>query len=85
MMLELKDCWLWYPIGSIDGDKPRANENNRRATALVRSLRESTRESGTPPWREIAKELNRGGFKTSRGGTFKAIQAQRLYAGGTRK
>ncbi|WP_205504613.1 recombinase family protein [Rufibacter psychrotolerans] len=60
-------------------DKAQANENNRRAAALVKSLRESTRESGTPTWREIAQELNKGGFRTSRGGSFQAIQAQRLY------
>ncbi|MFD1753566.1 recombinase family protein [Rufibacter sediminis] len=69
-------------ITSLETRKKKAkeNENNRRAAAMVRSLRQRKDKDGnTPTWREIANELNRNGFKTSRGGSFQATQAMRLY------
>jgi DNA invertase Pin-like site-specific DNA recombinase len=61
-------------------EKAQANENNRRAACLVKSLREKKEEDGTPTtWRKIADELNQAGFRTSKGGTFQATQAMRLY------
>lgn len=50
------------------------NENNRKATALIVSLRE-TRKS----YAKIAQQLNDNGFKTSRGYTFSASQVMVLY------
>ncbi|KAA3439898.1 recombinase family protein [Rufibacter hautae] len=69
-------------MASLDTRRRNAqqNVNNRRAAALVRSLRERKDEAGNAPtWREIAEELNRHGFKTSRGGSFQATQAMRLF------
>ncbi|MDJ1498253.1 recombinase family protein [Cytophagaceae bacterium DM2B3-1] len=64
------------------GEKGRAsykkiaaeNENNRRATALILSLRASGMK-----WLHIANTLNQTGFKTSKGKPFQAVQVQRLY------
>jgi DNA invertase Pin-like site-specific DNA recombinase len=50
------------------------NENNKRATALIVSMRRAGQSFYT-----ITKALNDGGFKTSKGGDFQTIQAQRLY------
>jgi DNA invertase Pin-like site-specific DNA recombinase len=69
-------------------EKAQANENNKRAAAHVRSLRNSkitVEKSGkqvqvTPTWRYIAEELNKSGFRTSKGGKFQATQAMRLYS-----
>ncbi|MBF9255648.1 recombinase family protein [Pontibacter sp. 172403-2] len=55
-------------------EKAQANENNRKAAALVRSLRVFQGLT----WRQIAEELNRSGFKTSKGSKFQATQATRL-------
>lgn len=52
----------------------RQNENNRRASALVSTLRGSGKT-----WAAIAEDLNKAGFKTSRNKSFQATQAQRLY------
>jgi DNA invertase Pin-like site-specific DNA recombinase len=57
-------------------EKAKANSNNRKASALVNSLRNFQNMT----WREIAEELNKDGFKTSRGGNFQATQAMRLYS-----
>lgn len=50
------------------------NQNNRRASALISMLRKTGKT-----YMEIADELNRSGFKTSRGSKFQATQVQRLY------
>lgn len=72
-------------------EKAQANENNKRASALIRSLRNSEievvvkkngidkTEKRTPTWRQIAEALNNDGFRTSKGGKFQATQAMRLY------
>ncbi|QCR24507.1 recombinase family protein [Pontibacter sp. SGAir0037] len=57
-------------------EKAQANINNRKAAALVKSLRIYQKLT----WRQIAQELNMGGFRTSRGGEFQATQAMRLYS-----
>jgi hypothetical protein len=56
-------------------EKAQANENNKRAAAMVKLKREKEHRT----WRQIAQELNLNGFKTSQGGTFQATQAMRLY------
>jgi hypothetical protein len=56
-------------------EKAQANENNKRAAAMVKLKREEEHQT----WRQIAQELNLNGFKTSQGGTFQATQAMRLY------
>lgn len=50
------------------------DENNRRATALIVSLK-STGKS----FYEITKQLNEVGFKTRKNCQFRQIQVQRLY------
>lgn len=50
------------------------NENNRKATALIVSLRETGKS-----YAKIAQQLNDNGFKTSRGYTFSASQVMVLY------
>ncbi len=52
----------------------RQNENNRRAAALIKSFRNNGMN-----WLTIAGELNKAGFKTSRGKTFQVVQVQRIY------
>lgn len=54
--------------------KADQNENNRRATRLVCSLRNSNMT-----YRAIADELNESGFKTAKGKTFKANTVRRLF------
>ena len=54
--------------------KARRNEHNRRATAMIASLR-----SAGNNWSEIATLLNEAGFRTARGKSFQAVQVQRLY------
>lgn len=54
--------------------KALQNENNRKATALIVSLR-STGKS----YNKIANELNQSGFKTSRGCEFTSSQVLILY------
>ncbi|GAB2547306.1 recombinase family protein [Spirosoma aerophilum] len=50
------------------------NENSRRASALIDSLRK-----GGESYPAIAHQLNRAGFKTPRGKVFIATQVRRLY------
>jgi DNA invertase Pin-like site-specific DNA recombinase len=54
-------------------EKARLNENNRRANAMIISLREAGYS-----WKKIVNQLNTTGFTTSTGKTFQIIQAQRL-------
>lgn len=50
------------------------NENNRKATALIASMRN---QGAT--FYHITKELNKAGFKTRRGKEFHQVQVKRLY------
>jgi len=54
-------------------NKAKSNENNIKASAFIRSLR----ANGTT-WKNVLIQLNQNGFKTSEGGQFGLIQAQRL-------
>lgn len=54
--------------------KARKNENNRRATAMIMSLRNTGYN-----WIQIASYLNAHGFRTSEGKNFQSIQVQRLF------
>lgn len=54
--------------------KALSNENNRKATALIVSLRNAGKTYG-----KIADELNSSGFKTSRGFEFAPSQVLVLY------
>lgn len=54
--------------------KAQNNENNKRASRLITSLRKQGLS-----FREIARELNESGYKTSRGMEFKATSVKRLY------
>jgi len=49
------------------------NEHNRKATELIVALR-----AANISYLEIARRLNRAGFKTARGGSFQATQVMRL-------
>lgn len=70
-------------------ERARANENNRRAAAMVWYLRSTEVEKrgkageviGTEPMpgAAIATRLNEAGFRASRGGAFQATQVQRIY------
>lgn len=51
--------------------KAKDNLNNKRATAYVRQIQQK-------PLREIARELNDAGFKTSRGKNFTPVQVSRI-------
>ena len=51
-----------------------SNENNRKATALIVSMRNENKS-----YLNIAIELNKSGFKTRRGKTFSAMTVKRLY------
>lgn len=53
--------------------KAKENLNNRKAKALINSLKLQGLN-----YSQIAKELNKNGFTTSRGMQFQAIQVQRL-------
>ena len=55
-------------------DKAAANENNRRAAALVQAYR----KQGLT-WLAIAGKLNGAGFKASWGGEFQAVLVKRIY------
>lgn len=50
------------------------NENNRRATALITSMR-----SESISYQKIAEKLNTSGFRTRNGKQFTAIGVKRLY------
>jgi DNA invertase Pin-like site-specific DNA recombinase len=54
-------------------EKARINENNRRASAMVKSLRASGLS-----WSKVTGQLNAAGFKTSKEKSFQIVQAQRL-------
>lgn len=54
--------------------KALENENNRRAAAYIKNLRESGRT-----YQQITDELNAAGFRTSRGNSFKMLAVQRLH------
>jgi DNA invertase Pin-like site-specific DNA recombinase len=55
-------------------EKARTNENNRCAAALIKSYRGNGMN-----WLTIAQELNKAGFKTSRGKAFQVVQVQRIF------
>tara|TARA_R110002074_G_scaffold369093_1_gene543689 strand:- start:126 stop:824 length:699 start_codon:yes stop_codon:yes gene_type:complete len=54
--------------------KAASNENNIRASILIRSLRDSGES-----FYSITKKLNMAGFRTSRGNSFSQPQTKRLY------
>jgi DNA invertase Pin-like site-specific DNA recombinase len=55
-------------------EKADANENNRRAAALIQEY------SGKRlNWVAIAQKLNSSGFRASRGGKFQPVQVKRIY------
>jgi DNA invertase Pin-like site-specific DNA recombinase len=53
-------------------EKSRQNEHNRRASAMISSLRIAGHS-----WAKIAEQLNAAGFTTSTGKSFQIIQVQR--------
>lgn len=55
-------------------EKAAANQNNSRAKELISVYKEKGLS-----WSKIAEKLNNAGFKTAKGGTFQAVQVQRLY------
>ena len=55
-------------------DKALLNVNNMRATALIKEMR-----SQNLTYQDIAKTLNKNGFKTSQGKEFKKTTVLRLY------
>jgi len=55
-------------------EKARLNENNRRATAMINTLRAAGNS-----WRQIVNQLNSNDFTTSTGNSFQIVQAQRLH------
>ncbi|GAB3902029.1 recombinase family protein [Spirosoma agri] len=60
---------------AVQSNRARAanNENNRKASELIRALL-----TANLSYVEMAKRLNRAGFKTARGGRFQATQVMRL-------
>ncbi|MFD2938369.1 recombinase family protein [Spirosoma flavum] len=50
------------------------NHHSRPASAMIKELRQQGYS-----WSEIARQLNTGGFKTPKGGSYQAVQVQRLY------
>ena len=50
------------------------NGHSRPASAMIKQLVEQGYN-----WSEIARQLNSGGFKTPKGGSYQAVQVQRLY------
>ncbi len=58
----------------INQAKASKNDHNRRAAAMITSLR-----AGGNSWSNIAKTLNEAGFKTAQGKLFQAVQVQRLF------
>lgn len=59
---------------SVRKASAKNNQNNRRASALINQLKISGKS-----WTLIAEELNKNGFKTSRGKVFQATQVQRIF------
>jgi DNA invertase Pin-like site-specific DNA recombinase len=58
---------------SVIKEKAEANENNRRAAALIQEYRGKGLN-----WVEIADKLNSSGFRASRGGKFQSVQVKRI-------
>lgn len=60
---------------AAESNRARAatNENNRKASELIRALL-----AANLSYVEMARRLNRAGFKTARGGRFQATQVMRL-------
>lgn len=54
-------------------NRAASNENNRKASELIRALLDAKLS-----YVEMARRLNRAGFKTARGGSFQATQVMRL-------
>lgn len=63
-------------VKAIEATKQKAlnNENNRKATAFIASLRQNNLS-----YRQIAAELNNSGFKTSTGKEFSGSQVMILF------
>jgi DNA invertase Pin-like site-specific DNA recombinase len=69
--------------------KAAGNENNKRAAAHIRHLRNTLVDKKNKkgeiigkelmPWAQIRQALNEAGFRTSRGGMFQIVQVQRIY------
>ena len=69
--------------------KSTKNDNNKRAAAHIRHLRNTWVEKKNKkgevigqqpmPWAQISQALNEAGFRTSRGGMFQIVQVQRLF------
>ncbi|MDH6334350.1 DNA invertase Pin-like site-specific DNA recombinase [Parabacteroides sp. PF5-5] len=55
-------------------NKAYDNENNKRAYAFIKSLKEQNKT-----WAEIMRELNKAGFYTSKGKTFTIKAIQRVH------
>jgi len=60
--------------GQAVKQKAALNENNKRAAAVVKLYRAQGLN-----WLAIASKLNEDGFRTSRGGSFQAVQVQRIF------
>lgn len=58
----------------VNKELAASNENNRRATFMIKSLIKDGRN-----YTEIANELNQSGFRTARGCEFQATQVIRLH------
>ena len=60
---------------AAESNRARAltNENNRKASELIQALL-----AANLSYVEMARRLNRAGFKTARGGSFQATQVMRL-------
>ncbi len=58
-------------------EKARENENNRRASALISLYRQQGLS-----WSDIARMLNKTGFRTSQGKQFQVVQVQRIHQRG---
>jgi DNA invertase Pin-like site-specific DNA recombinase len=69
--------------------KAAGNDNNKRAAAHIRHLRNTWVDrknkkgevigKGLMTWAQIRQALNEAGFRTSRGGLFQIVQVQRIY------
>jgi DNA invertase Pin-like site-specific DNA recombinase len=69
--------------------KAAGNDNNKRAAAHIRHLRNTWVDKKNNkgeiigqelmPWAQIRQALNEAGFRTSRGGMFQIIQVQRIF------
>jgi DNA invertase Pin-like site-specific DNA recombinase len=69
--------------------KAAGNENNKRAAAHIRHLRNTLVDKKNKkgeiigkelmPWAQIRQALNEAGFRTSKGGMFQIVQVQRIF------